>query len=857
MATTYTVVKGDTLSEIAVKYGTTVKNLVELNNIKNPDYIVVGQVLKLSGTASTVPANTTSKPNILLFGLQSNTDRTVYATWSWDKSNTDHYQVKWYYDTGDNVWFVGHDSTVTDKQSIYNAPTNATRVKFTVKPVSKKHKVNNRETSYWTASWSTAKYYSFSNNPPEIPPAPTITINQSTNKLVVKVEKLDESAAQIEFEIVRNAADQSGSSSSSSASSGGTVVGGWKSTSVSSLQNMNIQWSSVSSTTKKTVDVTNSSASYTMSIANNSKYKARCRAIKKGLYSDWSDYSADFETKPDAPDGITVCRANTETSVYLEWTKVPNAKTYDIEYATEKRYFEGSDATSKISGIEFTQYEKTGLTTGDEYFFRVRAVNDAGQSDWTDIVSTVIGTDPSAPTTWSSTTTATPGEDVMLYWVHNSEDGSSQTSAELEIYIGGDIQTYIIENSTGEDERDKTSVYVIDTSSYTEGTKIQWRVRTAGITNAYGDWSTQRTVDIYAQPVLDLKVSKSNGTTFDILDSFPFYMLAVAGPNTQTPVSYHVSVVANESYDTVDYIGNPKTVNNGEEVYSKHFDTSEQLLLEFSANNLDLENNIEYSITCMVSMNSGLTATATKTFTVAWEDFLYEPNAEISIDESTFSASIRPYCEDEFGNLIEDVVLSVYRRDFDGGFTEIATDIENTSDVFIIDPHPGLDYARYRVIATSTTTGSVNYYDVPDYPVGGSAVVIQWDEEWTDVKVNGEDELEQSSWTGSMLILPYNVDVSSNYNPDVERIEYVGRKHPVVYYGTHRGETQTWNVAIEKDDVSTLYGLRRLAIWMGDVYVREPSGSGYWANVTVSFGQRHLELTIPITINITRVEGGA
>ena len=43
---------------------------------------------------------------------------------------------------------------------------------------------------------------------------------------------------------------------------------------------------------------------------------------------------------------------------------------------------------------------------------------------------------------------------------------------------------------------------------------------------------------------------------------------------------------------------------------------------------------------------------------------------------------------------------------------------------------------------------------------------------------------------------------------------------------------------------------------MGDVYVREPSGSGYWANVSVSFSQRHTALTIPVTLNLTRVEGG-
>ena len=46
-AGTYTVKSGDTLSRIAAKYGTTVAKLVEINGIKNPNLIRVGQVLGL------------------------------------------------------------------------------------------------------------------------------------------------------------------------------------------------------------------------------------------------------------------------------------------------------------------------------------------------------------------------------------------------------------------------------------------------------------------------------------------------------------------------------------------------------------------------------------------------------------------------------------------------------------------------------------------------------------------------------------------------------------------------------------------------------------------------------------------
>ena len=41
----YTIVFGDTLSEIALRTGTTVSFLAQLNNIPNPDVIRAGQVI--------------------------------------------------------------------------------------------------------------------------------------------------------------------------------------------------------------------------------------------------------------------------------------------------------------------------------------------------------------------------------------------------------------------------------------------------------------------------------------------------------------------------------------------------------------------------------------------------------------------------------------------------------------------------------------------------------------------------------------------------------------------------------------------------------------------------------------------
>lgn len=885
-AQTYTVVRGDTLSGIAKRFNTTVSYLAKINNIQNVNLIYVGQVLKINETVTVKPSTgeqtvTTStktsssatKATITAFGLQSDTDRTIFATWSWDRSNTKEYMVYWSYSTGDGVMFIGNESTVTNKQSIYNAPSNAKYVEFYVKPVSNTKKVNDKEVSYWTAGWSSKVRYDFSNNPPLKPSAPTVSIVDYT--LTAKLENLNVNADEIEFQVIQN-----------------------------------------DSTVYKygTSKIITNTASFAFVIISGYTYKVRTRSKRGNIYSEWSEYSSNLQTKPNPSSGITSCKATSETSVRLTWEKSSSAETYTIEYSINKEYLGESNASTTIDNIETTSYEITGLTRGTTYFFRVKCVNQQGSSNWTDVVSVTIGNPPAAPTTWSSTSTAVIGEVIKLYWVHNSEDESNETKAEIIINKNGIETSYEILNETSEDNR----YYSLSTSGYDDGTTVKWKVRTAGVTGEYGDWSAERTVTVYAPPSISLDITNREGDSIRIIDSFPFYIKGIAGPETQTPIGYYITILSNETYETIDEIGNMKMISKGQEVYSKFYDTNLDLVLEMTPDSLDLENNIKYTIICSVTMNTGLNVEDALEFTVSWSDSIYYPNAEIAFDKKTLCTHIRPYCDEypmifykvtydsttgefkrtnmilepldgtsinnatteryndlvfvgknnqgntiyftvvqsEQSKLVQNVTLSVYRREYDGRFVEIGKNIKNTDNTYITDPHPSLDFARYRIVAVDDSTGSISYTDIPGFYVGIKSVIIQWDETWGDFETTSETPLDEISWSGSMLKLPYNIDVSDSNSIDVSLVEYIGRSHPVSYYGTQLGISSTWNVAIAKSDKETLYGLRRLAIYAGDVYVREPSGSGYWANISVTFEQKHCEGIIPVTLNIKRVEGG-
>ena len=989
--TVVTVQRGDCLWNIARDYlgsGTKYTQIAKLNNIPGPKYYIYpGDKLKLTGTASSSSTSSASakdkyKPDVTRFGLISDsTSDELFAVWSWSKLNDfDKFEYEWEYtikDTGD-TWWTGSKSSTEDYESTWGIKENAVKVRFRVKPVAKtKQETKNGKTTTitpWEGKWSDYKTYNTDSIPPAPPSGLSAKLDENDKfKLVAEINGIDANAldaTHVKFQVIKN---------------NKTVY--------------------IETKTGIKIDTNLKYVSYTCKLDPGAEYKVRCKSVRGSLESAWSEYASTVvSTAPSKPAGFTTVKAKSSSidgkiSVYFKWPQVTAATSYEIEYATNRNYFDTTDQAQKLGdNITTTEYESFSLEAGHTYYFRYRAKNNGGESDWSDISDGVpLGEPPEAPTTWSSTTTATVDGPLNLYWVHNSIDGSSQTWAEitLELYAvtGFDSEGKPIyelkwsktpdpiKNDRGPKDIDKTSSFDATAylkeevpSLYKEGVQLRWRVRTAGVTEEFSNdnWSIVRMVDIYAEPQVTLAVRDATNTintTFDTLGSLPIYVSAATLPATQAPIGFQLTIVSNDSYETVDNLGNDKMVSAGEEIYSKYFDQNTDLEdVVISAGDIDLESGAKYTITCVAAMNSGLTATDSLSFTVSWEEVSYVPNAEITFDQDLIVTHIRPYCDlhtityqgiekDSDGNYVstgletaivgpeplrrmymangtevfseygedgattyyylnrynkrvtidesqitrteqvytktgervcsglteftinedgsstggeeilvcehetstpvEGVLLSVYRREFDGSYTELGRDIDNLKNTYITDPHPALDYARYRIVAETQSTGAISYYDLPGFPIGEKAIIIQWAEDWTNFDMAGDDMPAQPPWSGSLLKLPYNIDVSDNYGMDVSLVEYVGRKRPVSYYGTQLGETSTWNTTIQKDDEETLYALRRLAIWTGDAYVREPSGTGYWANVGVSFSQKHRDLTIPVTLTIKRVEGGA
>lgn len=741
----------------------------------------------------------------------------VKSSWGNNTKNTlDYYEVKWYYAAGNGFWFIGQDAqkVYSIHHSLYNIPDNATKVKVSVKPVAKTYKSGKKDIPYWTGTKVDAVYI-VANMPPEPLSAPTVTLENFN--LSASVDNIgDGRCDQVQFEVLK----------------GNAIFH-------SSVQN-----------------VVTARASITIPVAPGDKYRVRCRGINLAsnskVYGAWSDYSAEVASPPSAPTNLTAT-VNADSTVRLDWIGSTTATGYTIEYTTNAAYFDSSSNVSSIN-VTNTYGYVTSLEKGKTWYFRVRATANQLYSEWSTIVAAIIGTKPSPPTTWSLTTSAVIGETITLYWVHNSEDGSKQTQANIELIINGQASIITIDSATNENEKlDKVYSYVVDLSQYPTGAEILWRVRTRGITYEYSDWSVQRTIKVYAPPSATLTVGDGSGT----LSTFPLMLNVRAYPDTQTGITYGVSIKALNTYRTNDYLGEEVIINAGTEVYSKVFTVlSNVFVYELLPDDLTLENGERYVVDVTVSMDSGLLADASSEFVVSWSDEAFEPDAIVYLDKDTYSACVLPYCINNENTHAANTTLAVYRREYDGNFTEVAKHIPNDGVTTVIDPHPALDYARYRIVARNEKTSTYTFNDIQGEPFGESAIIIQWDEKWSsfDYQPDPEEELDIPAKTGSVLRLPYNVDTNENYDRDKNLVKYIGRRHPVSYYGTQEGVSATWNVDVPKDDKETIYALRRLATWDGDVYVREPNGVGYSATINVSFNIKHKELKVPVTLDIVRVE---
>lgn len=793
--------------------------------------------------------------------LQPGTTNEYYVKWVFTKKYTDHFSYRWQYMTPSNVWFEGSSGQVdygdgNVNSSTYSPPETATYIRFAVKPVASKYtpKKKKKEVSRYTGTWSSWRQLAVTQNVPDNPSAPTVSMEN--NVLTAHVDIYDGKTTKVTFQLVKD----------------DTAL--YKSGTANLITNRaTIQWSG---------------------LPDGSKFKVRCIAYNsKNVPSrEWSNYSSEVYTRLMQITGNIYLEKLTKTLVKISLQyPVVGAEQYEIEYAIKESYLGTSQSetvTEKIVG----NYFLVSITEGDIYYFRIRGKSSKVSVDapWSKVVSIAVGSPPTAPTTWSSVSSVKIGEQVILYWVHNSQDKSKERSAVISFTTEEKGTWEVTINNPYFDDPfapDRTSQYIFETSDFEVDTEVFWAVKTRGVVDEYGPFSTTKSFKVSVPPSVTLQLFKRNKWFWNPFDfeegninltdgeyvdpyeigepvtKFPIFVGAEVQPVAQRPLEANFSIYSMQTYETEDFDGTRKYVAEGEMIFSKNMeyrdidDVIGWFHLPIMPTDVLLVNGMTYKLVCTVVMGSGLSATAEVIFTMDLEDPNLDVDAQIEYDEVLKCCYIRAFCLDEEEQLVPRVYLSVYRQNFDGEFVAIGKDLNNMDNITIIDPHPTLSSVKYRIVGQFMETGGLYFYDLPAWPIEETSIIIQWEEEWKNFEIDPEyEELAEPEYTGNILILPYNIDISDSSSPDVSLVEYIGRSHPVAYYGTQIGQTASWSSEIPHYDEDTIFKIRQLQRYMGDCYVREPNGAGYWANISITFTKNHLELKIPVSIEVKRVEGG-
>ena len=115
-------------------------------------------------------------PAGLYVGTETGADRSLFLRWVWKQKNTDHFEVRWEYRTGNTVtdvtkkgkkvikkttskvWFTGSETSASADIRIatYNFPANAKEVRVKIQAIAKE---NSDSKPIWTSDPSKWVYF--------------------------------------------------------------------------------------------------------------------------------------------------------------------------------------------------------------------------------------------------------------------------------------------------------------------------------------------------------------------------------------------------------------------------------------------------------------------------------------------------------------------------------------------------------------------------------------------------------------------------------------------------------------------------------------------------------------------------
>ena len=240
-------------------------------------------------------------------------------------------------------------------------------------------------------------------------------------------------------------------------------------------------------------------------LAPNTQHIIKVRAVNGGGTSNWSAPLIQA-TKFAMGNVPRVSGLAKKTSIVLMWNKLEGAASYEVE----------ADGVV-TSNIQTASFNVTGLTSGTQHTYRVRAQNSSGAGEWS--LEFKISTLREGPAIPSNVATSSNMTSILVTW------DKVAGATEYEIEADGRV----INNGTG------TSYLQ---TALTPDTSHSYRVRSKSITG-YSDWSTLTTVNTLSS-VQTFEINSDTGEEFD---------LVLSASNIQDLNKYTFTI----QYDTNDF----------------------------------------------------------------------------------------------------------------------------------------------------------------------------------------------------------------------------------------------------------------------------------------------------------------
>lgn len=525
---------------------------------------------------------------------------------------------------------------------------------------------------------------------------------------------------------------------------------------------------------------------------------------------------------PIEPSNVIASKSETEGEVVLTWGWAwTSANRAELSWSDNPNAWESTDepSTYTVTSINTAKWRISNLEVGKTWYFRVRLAEETEggttYGPYCDTVSIKLSGAPNIPVLMLTKAVIPAGGLFGASWSYESTDGSMQAYAELQevTYSNGNIATAeVIAHANTEHSIEMTAP-----EAWEDGTEHYLRLRVTSESGQMSEWSDVVTI-VVAEPLvinptqISLRlISIDDGAQglrpIMALESLPLtatILGAGAGGTTTLELVRAASYVMNRPDESL-FNG-----YEGETVCRISQSGEGQMTINLSDLIGTLDDGAPYRVIATIQDDYGQSDSWSLDFEVHWTHQAVIPDGEVEISDGI--AVITPVAPEDYTS---GDTCDVYRLSADRP-VKVLEGAEFGTDY--VDPYPAVgDFGGYRFVYMT---------------INGDYITEDNELAWLDVMGGIADQVTIIDFDGNQIILPYNLEVSNNWEKDFKETRYLGGSIQGDWnVGVHRGASVGTEVAT--DDQNLIAMMRRLAVYPGICHVRTPEGSSFAADVQV------------------------